>query len=76
MLPGFNDPKSLGPAVAFSYLSLMYALLILVMLRILIPDESWRDAEVSPIDWLTLGLPFLIGLTVSIALLLFSWLIV
>ena len=76
MLPGFNDPKSLGPAVAFSYLSLMYALLILVMLRILIPDESWRDAEGSSIDWLTLGLPFLIGLTVSIALLLFSWQVV
>ena len=72
MLPDFHDPKTLGPAVALSYLSLMYALLLLMILRILIPDESWQDGVASPINWLTLGLPFLIGLTVSISLLLAS----
>ena len=72
MLPDFYNPKSLGPAVAFSYLSLMYAMLMLVILRILIPDQSWKDGVASPINWLTLGLPFFIGLAVSIALLLAS----
>ncbi len=73
MLPDFHEPTTLGPAVAFSYLSLMYALLLLLILRILIPDESWQDGVVSRINWLTLGLPFLIGLTVSISLLLASY---
>ena len=72
MLLDFYNPRSLGPAVAFGYLTLMYAMLMLVILRILIPDQSWKDGVASPINWLTLGLPFLIGLAVSISLLLAS----
>ena len=72
MLADFFEPKSLGPSVAFSYLSLMYAMLILVSVRILRPDTSWREYNHSPISWNSLGLPFFLGLLISVLLLLVS----
>ena len=68
MLNAIDNPKSLGPPMAFGYLSLYYALLVLLTLRIFAPDNS----DVSSTTWQSLGLPFLLGATASISILLLS----
>lgn len=68
-----KDPRSIGTAIAFGYLSLMYCLLIFISCRIWLPADLSRQTSSHYPLWLGLGVPFMLGIVGSFWIIIMSF---
>jgi hypothetical protein len=73
MLANIDDPEAIGPAMALSYLSLTYALLLLCMGRRWFPGQTLDSEQNINTGFLGLAFPVLIGLMITFAILIMSF---
>jgi hypothetical protein len=73
MLANIDDPEAIGPAMALSYLSLTYALLLLCMGRRWFPAQTLDSEKNINTGFLGLAFPVLIGLMITFAILIMSF---
>ena len=73
MLVNLNDPRAMGPAMAWAMLSLLYCLILLIIGRIWFPALVTDSRRNLGTNFLTFTLPFLIGMSFQVALLLLAF---
>ena len=73
MLANLDDPRAIGPAMAWGILSLYYCLLLLIFGRLWFPALITDLNRNLRTDFLSFTLPFLIGFSVSVTVLLLSF---
>ena len=73
MLRDVNDPKSIGPAMAMALLTLIYALVLILSCRILVPGSITRSAMGGAgLTFLNTSLPILFGCLIHALILIIS----
>ena len=73
MLANLDDPRAIGPAMAWGILSFYYCLLLLIFGRLWFPALITDLNRNLRTDFLSFTLPFLIGFSVSVTVLLLSF---
>jgi protein-S-isoprenylcysteine O-methyltransferase Ste14 len=73
MLVNLDDPRAMGPAMAWGILSLFYCLLLLIFGRLWFPALITDSNKNLRTDFLSFTLPFLIGIGFQVALLVLSF---
>ena len=73
MLVNLNDPRAMGPAMAWAMLSLLYCLILMIIGRIWFPALVTDSRRNLGTNFLAFTLPFLIGMSFQVTLLLLAF---